>query len=101
MLSRGEQLTGGALLAGAAGWFVLRSKRGAGPTGPVLPAMKVDEAYRVLNLAPGVDEGAVRLAHRRLVQKVHPDQGGSADLAARVNAARDALLAELDRPGRR
>ena len=36
----------------------------------------------------------IRDAHRRLIAKVHPDAGGSAELAHRVNAARDALLAE-------
>ena len=47
----------------------------------------------------GVGEGAsledIRAAHRRLIAKVHPDAGGSAGLATRVNAARDALIAEL------
>ncbi len=35
----------------------------------------------------------IRAAHRRLIARVHPDAGGSADLSARVNAARDTLLA--------
>jgi DnaJ family protein C protein 19 len=39
----------------------------------------------------------IRAAHRRLITKVHPDAGGSAGLATRVNAARDALIAELKR----
>jgi hypothetical protein len=32
-----------------------------------------------------------------LIQKVHPDAGGSADLAAQVNQARDVLLARIER----
>lgn len=61
-------------------------------------AMDPDEARRVLGVAPDADAEAIRAAHRRLVAKVHPDQGGSADLAARVNAARDILLAQLPKP---
>ena len=34
-------------------------------------------------------------AHKRLIQKVHPDTGGSAELANRVNVARDTLVAEM------
>ena len=60
-------------------------------------AMRPSEARALL----GVDEGAsvedIRAAHRRLIVKVHPDAGGSAGLATRVNAARDALIAELKR----
>lgn len=51
------------------------------------------EAAHVLGLEPGAGPDAVRAAHRRLIALVHPDNGGSADLARRVNAARDTLLA--------
>ncbi|ATE63334.1 molecular chaperone DnaJ [Rhizorhabdus dicambivorans] len=61
------------------------------------PRMDVEEARRVLGVEPGADPDAIRNAHRRLVAKVHPDQGGSAELASRVNAARDILLAELQK----
>ncbi|HWT10222.1 MAG TPA: hypothetical protein VN329_13725 [Roseomonas sp.] len=52
------------------------------------------EALAVLGLAEGADEAAIRAAHRRLMRTAHPDQGGSAWLAARLNAARDLLLGE-------
>ena len=40
----------------------------------------------------------IRAAHRRLLQAVHPDHGGSAELTRRVNAARDLLAAAPVRP---
>ena len=50
------------------------------------------EAYRVLGLQSGAGRDEIQAAYRRLIQRVHPDQGGSSDLAARINQARDVLL---------
>jgi hypothetical protein len=55
-------------------------------------AMTRAEALEILGLAEGADEDTIRAAHRRLMRSAHPDQGGSAWLAARINAARDFLL---------
>jgi hypothetical protein len=52
------------------------------------------EAYQVLGLQPGASREEIRAAHRRLIQRVHPDHGGSSYLAARINQARDVLLDE-------
>ena len=60
-------------------------------------AMRPAEARRLLGLGEGATADEVREAHRRLIQRVHPDAGGSAELATRVNAARDALLTEIKR----
>ncbi len=68
-----------------------RSAHRPPPRGPRTD-MTRDEALAVLGLAEGAGEEDVRTAHRRLIQRVHPDVGGSADLAARINRAKDVLL---------
>jgi DnaJ homolog subfamily C member 19 len=54
--------------------------------------MERDEAAKLLGIAVEAPEAEVNEAHRRLIAKVHPDAGGSKELAARVNQARDVLL---------
>ena len=61
------------------------------PRGPRTD-MTRDEAFAILGLATGATEEEIRAAHRRLILRVHPDAGGSADLAARINRAKDVLL---------
>ena len=57
-----------------------------------LGAMSEQEAYEVLGLQVGASAEDVRQAHRALMKKLHPDQGGSTYLATRVNMAKDVLL---------
>lgn len=59
--------------------------------------LDIREALDVLGLEGDITQGEISAqmindAHRRLIQKLHPDRGGSDYLAAKINQARDLLL---------
>ncbi|HEX6374259.1 MAG TPA: molecular chaperone DnaJ [Allosphingosinicella sp.] len=88
LFSKGRLILGAALMAGALLWAAWRRQR------PSTRPMPAEDARRLLGVGEGATLQEIREAHRRLISRVHPDAGGSAELAHRVNAARDTLLAE-------
>jgi hypothetical protein len=91
MLTTGRLLPGAALMAGSILWAAWRRRASQAP------AMQVEDARRLLGVSQDASLADIRDAHRRLIAKVHPDAGGSAELANRVNVARDTLVAEMNR----
>lgn len=66
---------------------------GSGPS-DAAGGMTVEQARRILDVAPDADRDTIVAAHRRIVQRLHPDRGGSSYLTAQLNEAKEVLLGE-------
>jgi hypothetical protein len=75
-------------------WFAASARRVEAPAARPPPAgrMSADEARRILGVGEGASREEIQAAYSRLMRAVHPDKGGTAGLAAQLNAARDRLL---------
>jgi DnaJ homolog subfamily C member 19 len=91
LFTTGKMLTGAVLMAGALFWAAWRRKQLA------QDSMTPADARKLLGVSDEATLAEIRDAHRRLITRVHPDSGGSAELANRVNVARDTLVAEMSR----
>ncbi|MBY0520661.1 MAG: J domain-containing protein [Sphingomonas sp.] len=89
------------LLVVYAGWLLWRGpkrrKRVASPAdaarvGAAASDAELVAARSLLGVSADAGEAEIKAAYRRIAAAVHPDRGGSAELARRVNAARDLLL---------
>jgi len=78
----------------APGWreYAQGNAGAAGSRPPSGGKMTEEEAYQILGLQSGASAEDIARAHRTLMKKLHPDQGGTTYLAARVNEAKDVLL---------
>lgn len=53
---------------------------------------------QVLGVSPNASAAEVNVAYRQRARSAHPDQGGSGDRMARLNAARDAAIRQIGGP---
>ena len=93
LLARGEWLPAVALLVVAATLAAAAARRRpAVRTAPSAPGLSRRDAAALLGVPETATPVEVEAAHRRLMRRAHPDVGGTAGLAAQLNAARDTLL---------
>ena len=59
--------------------------------------MSLNESYKLLGIDENASKEVIIKSHKELIRKLHPDKGGSSYLSARVNEARDIILAEKEK----
>jgi DnaJ domain len=79
-------------LMSAAGGRLNRRPRTAPPAPELVNGMSAADARSILGVEPAATPQEIKAAYARLMQRAHPDKGGTTGLAAQLNAARDRLL---------
>ena len=87
---------GSAIVLTVVGLWLAASARktNVAPAPPPTARMGEGEARRILGVGPDATREEIQAAYTRLMRAVHPDKGGTAGLAAQLNAARDRLLSK-------
>ena len=87
------------ILVGLSAWLGHRARQSyqAGK-GASDPGMSLDEARQLLGVDASAQRADIERAYRNRMRGAHPDQGGTNDMAARINAARDRLIGKPGRP---
>jgi hypothetical protein len=90
---RGQWVVGLPLLIGAAVLATVTRKRAAKPLAPKPDeSMSEAEARALLGVGANATTAEVQAAYLRLIQRAHPDHGGTSGLARQLNAARARLV---------
>jgi hypothetical protein len=79
------------ILIALSAWLARTARPVKAPSGGAEPGMSLREAREILGVDESAGKAEIDAAYRRLMQLAHPDHGGSAGLAAQLNAARDRL----------
>jgi hypothetical protein len=103
LVAKGMPVVGALVATGSGLWLRYGGQLlpGGGAQSPSAPQsgpaqLSHREAAELLGIAPDADRETILAAYRRLMARNHPDAGGTAGLAARLNAARDLLLKSQD-----
>tara|TARA_B100000575_G_scaffold57403_1_gene43239 strand:- start:229 stop:705 length:477 start_codon:yes stop_codon:yes gene_type:complete len=59
--------------------------------------MSLNESYKLLGIDENASKEVIIKSHKELIRKLHPDKGGSSYLSAKVNEARDIILADKEK----
>lgn len=67
-------------------------------TQPPKQKMLIEEAAAVLGVDKDASADEITAAFRKLISQIHPDKGGTDYLAAKINEARDVMMAQFEKP---
>ena len=80
------------LVIGAWSATTARQRPAVSKSAPPASEPSLSEARAILGVGAEASTAEIKAAHARLIRLAHPDKGGTAGLAAQLNAARDRLL---------